>query len=69
MESMHIREGLFIVMRISEKGNSFLQNSQYWKLVKTDLEACKQVVNLSCNLVRLVALLCEPFMPGFSGKI
>jgi len=27
MENMHIREGLFIVMRFSERGNIFLQNT------------------------------------------
>jgi len=69
MENMHIREGLFIAMRFSELGNKFLQDQEPWKLIKTDKAACAEVVFLSLNLVRLVALLCEPFMPGFSGKI
>jgi len=69
MESMHIKDGLFLVMRFSERGNLFLQSTAYWNLFKTDKRKCDHVVYLSVNLVRLLALLAEPFIPGFSGKL
>lgn len=44
MENMFIRDGLFLVMRISERGNLFLQQTEYWKLFKNDKKACDKVV-------------------------
>jgi len=69
MENMLIRDGLFTVMRISERGNLFLQQTEYWKMFKNDKKQCDKVVFISVNMVRLIALMMEPFIPGFSGKI
>jgi len=38
-------------------------------MYKNDRKACDKVVYLSVNLVRLLALMSEPFIPGFAGKI
>eukprot|EP00252_Welwitschia_mirabilis_P007445 TRINITY_DN1880_c0_g1_i1.p1 TRINITY_DN1880_c0_g1~~TRINITY_DN1880_c0_g1_i1.p1 ORF type:complete len:813 (-),score=184.82 TRINITY_DN1880_c0_g1_i1:280-2718(-) len=69
MEKVKLKQGLKIAMAVSSEGNSYLQDSQFWKLYKDDPAACAIVVKTSVGLVHLLAILLEPFMPSFSRKV
>ena len=69
MEEIKLKSALKTAMDISMIGNKYLQDSQFWTLEKANPEKLKTVLWVAVNLVRLVTLLLEPFMPSFSGKV
>lgn len=69
MEKVKLKQGLKTAMSISSEGNSYLQESQFWKLYKEDQPSCSIVMKTSAGLVYLLASLLEPFMPSFSAKV
>ena len=64
-----IRPALRTVLKISALGNQYLQELQPWKLKKTDEVRAGQIVSLAIQLVALLAVLIEPFMPMISNTI
>ncbi|GAB4851885.1 hypothetical protein Ancab_031284 [Ancistrocladus abbreviatus] len=69
MEKVKLKQGLKTVMSISSEGNSYLQESKFWKLYKDDQTSCAIVMKSSAGLVHLLACLLEPFMPSFSLEV
>lgn len=69
MEELKLKSALKIVMDLSTLCNKYLQDSEFWKLKKNDLARLNSVIYVSCNLIRLVSLLIEPFMPSVSAKV
>ncbi|PKA57861.1 putative methionine--tRNA ligase [Apostasia shenzhenica] len=69
MEKVKLKLGLKTAMSISSEGNSYLQESQFWKLYKDDPSSCCIVMKTSAGLVLLLACLLEPFMPSFSVEV
>ncbi|GMH08037.1 hypothetical protein Nepgr_009877 [Nepenthes gracilis] len=69
MEKVKLKQGLKTAMSISSEGNSYLQESQFWKLYKEDQPSCSIVMKTSAGLVYLLACLLEPFMPSFSLEV
>ncbi|CAA7393341.1 unnamed protein product [Spirodela intermedia] len=69
MEKVKLKQGLKTAMSISSEGNSYLQDSQFWKLYKEDPSSCAIVMKTSVGIVYLLATLLEPFMPSFSIEV
>ncbi|KAI0523304.1 hypothetical protein KFK09_005699 [Dendrobium nobile] len=69
MEKVKLKQGLKTAMSISSEGNSYLQESQFWKLYKDDPSSCSIVMKTSTGLVLLLACLLEPFMPSLSSEV
>ncbi|KAF5452117.1 hypothetical protein F2P56_027150 [Juglans regia] len=69
MEKVKLKQGLKTAMSISNEGNGYLQESQFWKLYKDDQPSCSLVIRTSAGLVYLLACLLEPFMPSFSLEV
>ncbi|XP_039140295.1 probable methionine--tRNA ligase isoform X2 [Dioscorea cayenensis subsp. rotundata] len=69
MEKVKLKLGLKIAMSLSDEGNAYLQESEFWKLFKTDLVSCSIVMRTSVGVVYLLASIMEPFMPSFSTEI
>ena len=44
MEKIKLKEGIRLAMAMSADGNKFLQDTQPWVLVKTDMARCASVV-------------------------
>ena len=49
--------------------NEYLQSAAPWTVHKTDPEAAAAMVRLGLNLIRLYAVLSEPFIPDASAKM
>ena len=73
MEATRQRESISLILSISRIGNVLMQNNKPWKLVKTgssnDKARAASVVSLSCNIVALLSLLLEPFMPALAKAL
>lgn len=69
MRAFEFRAGLQKVMEISDRGNQLLQFNEPWKLVKSDEETVKAVMNLSLQIVAVLSVAIRPFMPDTSNKL
>jgi methionyl-tRNA synthetase len=70
MEAVKLRLGLHLVMQISSRGNLYLQASGLNTALKqSDPTRCAQVVTRAINLIYLLSVLVEPFMPATSAAI
>lgn len=69
MAAVRLRAALNTAMAISRLGNVFLQDSAPWVTLKTDRAAAGTTIAVAVNLVRLLSVILEPFMPGFADKI
>ena len=56
-------------MNLARIGNKYLADSEPWKVIKTDPERVKTVLNLSLQLVANLAIAFEPFLPFSSEKL
>ena len=69
IETFHFREALKKVMDIARAGNKYLQETEPWKLVKTDMARVETILNIAINLCANLAIAAEPFMPFSADKL
>ena len=69
MEAMEIRKAAAELRAIWVAGNEYLQAAAPWAAFKEDPERAAAIVRLSLNLIRLYAVLSEPFIPDASATI
>ena len=69
IEHYRFREALKDAMNISRIGNKYLADTEPWKVVKTDLERVKTILNIALQITANTAIAIEPFMPFSAAKI
>ena len=70
MGAVHLKAGLRLVMEMSAEGNRYMQDTKPWDLLKAGAaDRCATVITLVASLIRLLANVAEPFMPGFTDKV
>ncbi|MCM1449887.1 MAG: methionine--tRNA ligase [Clostridiales bacterium] len=69
LDTFHFREALKEAMNIARLGNRYLQETEPWKLAKTDMERVATVMYTSIQLCANIAIAFEPFLPFMSGKL
>lgn len=69
IENFHFREALKDAMGIARLGNKYLQDCEPWKVVKTDPERVKTVINVCTQICASIAVAMEPFMPFSSERL
>ncbi|MCM1138635.1 MAG: methionine--tRNA ligase [Duncaniella sp.] len=69
LDTFHFREALKKAMDIARLGNKYLQDSEPWKLAKTDMERVKTILNIAIQLCGNLAIAFEPFTPFMSEKL
>ena len=69
LEGFHFREALRQAMEIARLGNRYLQETEPWKLAKTDLARTGGILNTALQLCANLAVAFEPFMPFMSAKL
>lgn len=69
MEAMEIRKASAELRAIWVAGNEYLQAAEPWAKFKADPEAAAAIIRLSLNLIRLYAVLSEPFIPDASARM
>ncbi|MFI3315813.1 MAG: methionine--tRNA ligase [Rikenellaceae bacterium] len=69
IESYKFREALKEAMNIARIGNKYLADTEPWKVVKTDIERVKTILNIALQITTNIAIAIEPFMPFTSKKL
>ena len=65
----HFRDALSAAMDIARAGNKYLAENEPWKLIKTDAERVKTIMNLALQVTARLATAFSPFMPQVSDKL
>ena len=69
LENFRFRDAQKEAMNLARIGNKYLADSEPWKLIKTDAERVKTILNLSVQLVANLAIAFEPFLPFSSQRL
>ena len=69
MEAMEVRKAAGELRAIWVAGNEYLQAAAPWAAFKEDPARAAAIVRLSLNLIRLYAVLSEPFIPDASATM
>ena len=69
IESYRFREALKDAMNFARIGNKYLADTEPWKVVKTDPERVKTILNIALQITANITIAIEPFMPFSADKI
>ncbi|TJZ81041.1 methionine--tRNA ligase [Paracoccus hibiscisoli] len=69
MEAMEVRKAASELRAIWVSGNEYLQSAAPWTVFKTDPDQAAMQVRMGLNLIRLYAILSQPFIPFASASM
>ena len=69
LENYRFREALKDAMNMARIGNKYLADSEPWKVVKTDPERVKTILNVALQITANLSIVVEPFMPFTAKKL
>lgn len=69
MENFKFRDASREAMQLARIGNKYLADSEPWKVMKTDPERVKTIMNLCSQICANLAVAFEPFTPFAAEKI
>ena len=69
IELYHFREALKDAMNFARIGNKYLADTEPWKVVKSDPERVKTILNIALQITANTAIAIEPFMPFSAEKM
>jgi len=69
LETFHFREGLKQAMELARLGNRYLQETEPWKVAKTDPARVNTILWAALELCAGIAVAFEPFTPFASAKL
>ena len=67
LDNFKFRDAQKEAMNLARIGNKYIADSEPWKVIKTDSERVKTIINISLQLTANLAIAFEPFLP-FSSK-
>ncbi|EEW25651.1 methionine--tRNA ligase [Rhodobacter ferrooxidans] len=69
MQAMEVRKAAAELRALWVAGNEYLQNAAPWTVVKTDPEHAQAMVRLALNLIRVYAVISQPFIPDAAASM
>ena len=69
IDNFRIRESLKNAMDLARLGNKYLADEEPWKVVKTDAERVKTIMNISLQITANLTICLEPFLPFSMNKL
>ena len=69
IQQFKFREAITEWMNLARIGNKYLAETEPWKLIKTDEERVKTIMNVALQISCNLAILAEPFLPFTSIKL
>ncbi|UXD69001.1 methionine--tRNA ligase [Sphingobacterium faecium] len=69
IQQYRFREALAQFMNVARLGNKYLADEEPWKVIKTDEERVKTVLNVATQIVANLAVLAQPFLPKTATKL
>ena len=69
IETFRFREALKEAMNLARLGNKYLADAEPWKVIKTDPERVKTILNISLQITANLTIVLEPFLPFSMEKL
>jgi len=69
IENYRFREALGHAIDLARMGNQFLAETEPWKLIKTDEDAVRAILNTALQICANLTIVLEPFLPFTSQKL
>ncbi len=69
LEQFRFREAVKTAMDLARLGNKYLADTEPWKVIKTDPERVKTILNISLQITANLTLLLDPFLPFSMEKL
>jgi methionyl-tRNA synthetase len=69
IETCKLQSAANLVTSISRIGNQYLNEKEPWKLIKKDPEKAANILNITSQIVKTLAIVSAPFMPTASDEI
>ncbi len=69
LEQFRFREAVKTAMDLARLGNKYLADTEPWKLIKTDPERVKTILNIALQISANLCILMEPFLPFSMEKL
>lgn len=69
IENYRFRDALREAMNLARIGNKFLADTEPWKLIKTEPEQVKTIMNIAIQISANLAIAFEPFLPFMAAKL
>ncbi|MBU1199520.1 MAG: methionine--tRNA ligase [Nanoarchaeota archaeon] len=69
LDKVKLKESIKELMALCSHGNKFFQDAQPWKNIKENKKKADNAMYVLANLVKDIAILCEPYLPFSSEKI
>lgn len=64
-----LRDAQAEAMNLARIGNKFLAETEPWKLIKTDEERVKTIMNLALQITANLSIVLQPFLPETARKL
>ncbi len=69
LDSFRIREALKNAMDLARLGNKYLADEEPWKIIKTDEDRVKTILNICLQITANLTICLEPFLPFSMEKL
>ena len=69
LETFRFREALKEAMNLARLGNKYLADAEPWKVIKTDPERVKTIMNIALQITTSLTIVLEPFLPFSMDKL
>ncbi len=69
MAAMEVRKSAADLRALWVLGNEYLQSAAPWTVIKTDPDQAAMMIRLSMNLIRVYAILSQPFIPDAAATM
>ncbi len=69
LDTFHFREALRLAMDMARAGNKYLQETEPWKVAKTDMARTATILNTAIQTCANLSIAFEPFLPFMSAKL
>ena len=69
IENFHFREASQTLISLARLGNKYLADAEPWKLINTDPERVKTIMNTALQISSGLSILCDPLLPFTSAKL
>ncbi|MCJ7446461.1 MAG: methionine--tRNA ligase [Bacteroidales bacterium] len=69
LETFRFREALKEAMNLARLGNKYLADAEPWKVIKTDPDRVKTIMNIALQITANLTIILEPFLPFSMEKL
>lgn len=69
LENFRFREALKEAMNLARLGNKYLADAEPWKVIKSDPERVKTIMNIALQITANLTIILEPFLPFSMDKL